>query len=131
MLCRRTKSMQPYVQLDAEHTSSLRRVYNRFNLEQYRYTQLPESDAGRLCKRVPRSAQCESLKCWWIWQNQDLEKRSKEAVGIITFPNKQPSRNGTLLDTLSLGSMFEDWFANITIADAMSTLGGPFCYIYM
>ncbi|KAF2126639.1 Di-copper centre-containing protein [Dothidotthia symphoricarpi CBS 119687] len=69
-------------------------------------------------------------RVWWIWQNQDLKNRRNAIAGTMTFLNIPPTRNGTLEDTLSLGSMLEDAFPNITVADAMTTLGGPFCYIY-
>ncbi|KAI4912816.1 hypothetical protein J4E90_006222 [Alternaria incomplexa] len=70
-------------------------------------------------------------RTWWIWQNQDLENRRNAVDGTITFNNDPPSRKGTLNDTLTLGPMLQDAFGNITIKDAMSTLGGPFCYIYV
>jgi tyrosinase len=69
-------------------------------------------------------------RTFWIWQNQDLEKRKKEVGGTITFLNSPPSRNGTLEDALTLGPMFWDAFPNITLGNALSTIGGPFCYIY-
>ena len=69
-------------------------------------------------------------RTFWIWQNQDLKKRKNEVAGTITFLNSPPSRNGTLEDILTLGPMFQDTFPNITIKDALSTIGGPFCYIY-
>ena len=69
-------------------------------------------------------------RVWWIWQNQDLKNRRNAIDGTITFLNSPPSRNGTLNDTLTLGPML-DTFKNITNKDAMSTLGGPFCYIYL
>lgn len=69
-------------------------------------------------------------RVWWIWQNQDLENRQNAISGTITPSNDPPSRNGTLEDILTMGSMLEEAFPNITIADAMSTIKGPFCYIY-
>lgn len=51
-------------------------------------------------------------------------------MGTITFFDRPPSRNGTLEDVLSLGSILEGQFPNITNGDVMSTLGGPFCYVY-
>ncbi|KAH4123334.1 hypothetical protein HBI56_040600 [Parastagonospora nodorum] len=69
-------------------------------------------------------------RVWWIWQNQNLETRREQLMGTITFLNTPPSRNGTLEDVLSLGPMFEQQFPNVTNADAMSTIGGPFCYLY-
>jgi tyrosinase len=67
-------------------------------------------------------------RTWWIWQNQDLANRQNAIAGTITLNNDPPSRNGTLEDMLNLG------YANtnsITIGDGMSTLAGPYCYIYV
>jgi tyrosinase len=69
-------------------------------------------------------------RVWWTWQNQDIKNRQNAIADTITFLNLPPSRNGTLNDTLTLGSMFEAQFPNITQGDAMSTLAGPFCYVY-
>lgn len=68
-----------------------------------------------------------SDRVWWIWQNLDLENREKAIAGTVTFLNMPPSRTGTLEDVLSVAYVGVE---NITIGDAMSTLGGPFCYIY-
>ncbi|KAF2130944.1 Di-copper centre-containing protein [Dothidotthia symphoricarpi CBS 119687] len=67
-------------------------------------------------------------RVWWIWQNQDIKNRQNALEGTITFLNRPPSRNGTLEDNLGFGDFME--FPNITNADAMSTLAGPFCYVY-
>ncbi|KAJ8118157.1 hypothetical protein OPT61_g814 [Boeremia exigua] len=69
-------------------------------------------------------------RVWWIWQNQDIKNRQNAIADTITFLNMPPSRNGTLNDPLTLGSMLESQFPNITQGDAMNTLAGPFCYIY-
>ncbi|KAF1837597.1 Di-copper centre-containing protein [Decorospora gaudefroyi] len=69
-------------------------------------------------------------RTFWIWQNQDIENRKDQVMGTITFLDQPPSRNGTVDDVLTLGPMFRDTFADITIADALSTVGGPFCYVY-
>ncbi|KAK5712140.1 hypothetical protein LTR17_018095 [Elasticomyces elasticus] len=65
-------------------------------------------------------------RVWWIWQNQDLKNRQNAIAGTITILNQPPSRNGTVQDVIDLGFLAPD----ITIGDAMSTLDGPFCYIY-
>ena len=67
-------------------------------------------------------------RVWWIWQNQDLEKRTNVIAGTLTFLNRPPSRNATLQDPMTLTHV---GVPNITVADAVSTLGGPFCYIYV
>ena len=66
-------------------------------------------------------------RVWWTWQNLDLKNRQNSIAGTLTFLNNPPSRNATLDDVLSLGYVGS---ANITIKDAVSTLAGPFCYVY-
>jgi tyrosinase len=64
---------------------------------------------------------------WWIWQLQDLENRWNNISGTITLNNSPPSRNGTLdgwLDMVIFGTGAE-------IRNAMTTIGGLFCYIYV
>lgn len=67
-------------------------------------------------------------RTWWIWQNQNLANRQNAIAGTITLNNDPPSRNGTLEDMLNLGYANTD---SITIGDGMSTLAGPYCYIYV
>lgn len=67
-------------------------------------------------------------RIWWTWQNQDLMKRRFTIAGTLTFLNRPPSRNATLEDIMTLGDYVGP--QNISIADASSTLAGPFCYIY-
>lgn len=66
-------------------------------------------------------------RTWWIWQNQDIANRQNAIAGTITLNNSPPSRNGTLQDMMYYGYANEN---AINIATAMSTLAGPFCYIY-
>jgi tyrosinase len=66
-------------------------------------------------------------RTWWIWQNQDLKNRQNAIAGTITLNNNPPSRNGTLQDIIDMGVNNP----GIQIAQAMSTLAGPFCYIYV
>ncbi|KAI6836173.1 tyrosinase central domain-containing protein [Hortaea werneckii] len=65
-------------------------------------------------------------RTYWIWQNQQLATRQYALAGTLTLNNSPPSRNGTLDDVLELGVNA----GAITIREAMSTLGGGFCYIY-
>jgi tyrosinase len=67
-------------------------------------------------------------RVWWTWQNQDIEKRRYTIAGTLTFQNIPPTRNATLDDIMTMGEYIG--VPNITIADASSTLAGPFCYIY-
>lgn len=66
-------------------------------------------------------------RTWWIWQNQDIANRQNAISGTITLDNIPPSRNGTLQDLIDLGVNAP----GIPIADAKSTIAGPFCYIYV
>lgn len=67
-------------------------------------------------------------RTFWTWQNQDVKGRRYQIAGTLTFQNIPPTRNATLDDPMTLGSYIG--FPNITLADASSTLAGPFCYIY-
>jgi tyrosinase len=70
-------------------------------------------------------------RTWWIWQTLcPSERMSGESAiaGTRTFFNNPPSPNGTLEDFLDYG------FAAgppLKIKDALNTLSGPFCYVYM
>ncbi|KAF3086359.1 hypothetical protein TWF569_000742 [Orbilia oligospora] len=66
-------------------------------------------------------------RTWWIWQNQDPKVRYKAVGGTITILDTPPSRNATAEDPLDLGVLAP----SITIGDALSTIDGPFCYIYV
>lgn len=66
-------------------------------------------------------------RIWWTWQNLEVEERTFQVGGTITFLNNPPSRNGTLDDLLDLGVDGEV----ITMREAMSSVGGPFCYVYV
>jgi tyrosinase len=68
-------------------------------------------------------------RTWWIWQNLDLANRQNAIAGTITLNNDPPSRNGTLQDIIELGVNTLE--GGIPISDAMSTMAGPFCYIYL
>ncbi|KAK4221932.1 hypothetical protein QBC38DRAFT_513289 [Podospora fimiseda] len=68
-------------------------------------------------------------RVWWIWQMQDLAKRTVEVSHTRTMMNFPPSANGTLDDLSGLGVLAPD----VKVRDLMSTmggLGGKFCYIY-
>ena len=68
-------------------------------------------------------------RMWWTWQNLDLENRGMSVAGTITGHDVPPSRNTTLDDVITLGVL--DGFDGMTIRNAMSTMGGDFCYIYV
>ncbi|RDW75127.1 hypothetical protein BP6252_06269 [Coleophoma cylindrospora] len=65
-------------------------------------------------------------RTWTIWQTQDFTTRRNAISGTMTLANTPPSRNGTLDDILDMGATGQSF----NMRDAMSTLDGPFCYIY-
>ena len=70
-------------------------------------------------------------RVWWIWQKLSPRERqfSDNAIaGSRTFLNDPPSANGTLDDEIEFG-----YAAGPArqIRDLMSTVGGPFCYVYL
>jgi tyrosinase len=66
-------------------------------------------------------------RTWWTWQNLDPEERTYKVAGTLTITDMPPSRNATLEDVMDLGVNGE----SITLRESMSTIGGPFCYVYV
>ena len=70
-------------------------------------------------------------RVWWIWQMLSPKERQftdKAIAGTVTFLNQPPSANGTLDDQIEFG------YAAGTarpIRDLLSTVSGPFCYVYL
>jgi tyrosinase len=67
---------------------------------------------------------------WWVWQLLDPKTRmqgSTAIAGTRTFFNQPPSANATIQDYVEY-----DYAAGPPrqIEDLLSTVGGPFCYIY-
>jgi len=70
-------------------------------------------------------------RVWWIWQMLDPANRrdsDKAIAGTNTFLDNPPSANTTLDDYVSF-----DFAAGPPkkIKDLMSTISGPFCYVYL
>lgn len=66
-------------------------------------------------------------RVWWIWQNLDIKNRQMAMEGSRGIMGD--GGNATLDDVMTMGPYVGA--ANITIRDAMNTLAGPFCYIYV
>lgn len=70
-------------------------------------------------------------RVWWIWQNLDLPNRQNALAGTLTFANDPPSRNATLDDVVNLDvNNAPGYEGGITLRELMSTMDGPFCYVY-
>ncbi|KXH67077.1 hypothetical protein CSAL01_01354 [Colletotrichum salicis] len=69
-------------------------------------------------------------RVWWMWQMLSPQKRQYGAIalsGTNTFLDQPPSANTTMDDLLEYGWVGEP----LKIRDAMSTVAGPFCYVYL
>ncbi|KAF4819633.1 Tyrosinase-like protein orsC [Colletotrichum siamense] len=70
-------------------------------------------------------------RVWWMWQMLSPEERQYGDIalsGTNTFLDQPPSANTTMDDFLEYG-----WVGGepLKIRDAMSTVAGPFCYVYL
>ncbi|KAJ0325721.1 hypothetical protein COL5a_007228 [Colletotrichum fioriniae] len=69
-------------------------------------------------------------RVWWMWQMLSPQERQYGATalgGTNTFLDQPPSANTTMDDVLQYGWVGE----SRKIRDAMSTVAGPFCYVYL
>ncbi|KAI3544086.1 hypothetical protein CSPX01_05841 [Colletotrichum filicis] len=69
-------------------------------------------------------------RVWWMWQMLSPQVRQYGATalsGTNTFLDQPPSANTTMDDVLQYGWVGE----SLKIRDAMSTVAGPFCYVYL
>ncbi|KAF4983406.1 hypothetical protein FZEAL_1135 [Fusarium zealandicum] len=69
-------------------------------------------------------------RVWWIWQMLDPEERlfGKAALmGTVTFLDMPASEAATFEDYVNVGRTGP----NRQIKDLMSTMSGPFCYVYL
>ncbi|KAF7514939.1 hypothetical protein G7054_g14876 [Neopestalotiopsis clavispora] len=66
-------------------------------------------------------------RTWWIWQNQFPLDRTLQISGTNTVFNTPPSANTTIEDTINLGIVRDP----LAIKNHLSTVAGPYCYIYI
>ncbi|KAK2597212.1 hypothetical protein N8I77_013073 [Diaporthe amygdali] len=69
-------------------------------------------------------------RVWWLWQMQNPQERQYGGIALMgtrTFMNSPESSNTTFEDALEYGYAAGP---PIAIKDAMSTVAGPFCYVY-
>ncbi|KAK7960653.1 hypothetical protein PG996_011296 [Apiospora saccharicola] len=65
-------------------------------------------------------------RIWWMWQNLAPVERAFQIAGTRTMGNSPPSANATLDDMLEMGFNGEP----SPLREHVSTVGGPYCYIY-
>jgi tyrosinase len=66
---------------------------------------------------------------WWVWQNQDPANRVQQYKGG-TIMMQPSSPRGKITDIQELSVVAPKGFGGIASTQLVSTLGGPFCYIY-
>lgn len=69
-------------------------------------------------------------RTWWLWQMRDPEERQygdTALMGTLTFLDSPASRNTTFDDLLDYGYAAGP---ALKIEEVMSTVAGPFCYVY-
>ncbi|WDK13942.1 hypothetical protein CGRA01v4_05223 [Colletotrichum graminicola] len=70
-------------------------------------------------------------RVWWMWQMLSPQERQygeTALAGTNTFLDQPPSANATMDDFLGYGYVGAE---PIKIRDTMSTVAGPFCYVYL
>ncbi|KAI9051865.1 hypothetical protein LZ554_004122 [Drepanopeziza brunnea f. sp. 'monogermtubi'] len=65
-------------------------------------------------------------RVWTIWQGLNQTVRTLEIADTMTIQDLPPSAAGTLDSVIDMGYLAEQ----STIGDLVSTIDGPFCYIY-
>ncbi|KAF1846574.1 Di-copper centre-containing protein [Cucurbitaria berberidis CBS 394.84] len=66
-------------------------------------------------------------RAWWTWQNLNPSDRTNAIYGT-TFIANPSAPESKLTDSMNLGYAYP---GTITVGDAMTTMGGPFCYTYI
>ncbi|ORY68344.1 uncharacterized protein BCR38DRAFT_130468 [Pseudomassariella vexata] len=70
-------------------------------------------------------------RSWWIWQNQKPTDRAFMIDGTLTLLNDPPSRNATVEDILDLMYAAPADTPPFAIKNHVSSVAGPYCYIYL
>jgi tyrosinase len=73
---------------------------------------------------------CMVDRVWWIWQNRKPLERSFQIAGTRTMNNVPPSDDATLDDILDLGIVTPANAPASALKHHVSTVAGPYCYIY-
>lgn len=69
-------------------------------------------------------------RVWWMWQNQKPVERAFQIAGTRTSSNIPPSDNATIDDILDLGVVTPADVPASALKHHVSTIAGPYCYIY-
>ena len=69
-------------------------------------------------------------RVWWMWQNQKPLERAFLIHGTQTFLNQVPSPNATVEDNLIMGWVAPKDAPPSAAKHHVSSVAGPYCYIY-
>ncbi|KAH8592146.1 hypothetical protein B0O99DRAFT_654051 [Bisporella sp. PMI_857] len=70
-------------------------------------------------------------RTWWIWQNLRPLERLFVIGGTRTMRNVPPSANATLEDIIDLQYITPSGGPTSAIKNHISTVAGPYCYVYV
>jgi tyrosinase len=66
-------------------------------------------------------------RVWWLWQALHLDQ-AETVAGTLTLSNRPPSRNATVEDVVLMKYL---GLEAREIKELLSTVDGPFCYVYL
>lgn len=69
-------------------------------------------------------------RTWWTWQNQRPVERAFAVDGTRTMLNDPPSDGATVEDAISMGFVTPRSAPPEALKHHVSSVGGPYCYIY-
>jgi tyrosinase len=69
-------------------------------------------------------------RTWWIWQNQKPIERAFLVNGTRTMFNDPPSGQSTMEDIINMAYVTPVDSPTYAMKHHVSSLGGPYCYIY-
>ena len=70
-------------------------------------------------------------RVWWMWQNQRPVERAFQIADTRTMRNKPPSDNATIDDIIDIGIATPAGGPTVALKHHVSTVAGPYCYIYL
>lgn len=71
-------------------------------------------------------------RIYWIWQNQKPAERAFSINGTRTMRNNPPSEKATMEDLLNIDYVTPSGAAQTSqMKNHVSSVAGPYCYIYL
>jgi tyrosinase len=70
-------------------------------------------------------------RTWWIWQNQKVIRRAFMVNGTRTMFNNPPSDEATMEDIIDMAFVTPTNASTYAMKNHVSSVAGPYCYVYM